>query len=165
MACPKCVRDPFAHSFTYFGKTREPEVSLYYTAPARVTARDDCDGTAVLQLHINEVKGKWIWVIDCANMELHNFYNSYFANDFQTILLKERSNGLQKVLILHPNVWVYKVLHRMPQDILDMIHVSANDANLNTILSDLRCDSLSKIWLRLAFVRGPNQILDAVKDS
>ena len=164
MFCPKCARDPFAHSFSYFG-TAENGESLYYTAPARVTSKDDYEGIATLKLHIQEIQGDWIWTIDCSNMELHNFFNLRFAVEFSTILQIERLKGLKKVVILHPNIWMYRVLQHIVSDLQRMIYVATNDTEIAKVCRDLEFSYDAKTWLKIAFVRGPNQHLDKVAEK
>lgn len=143
----------------YFGETKSSH-SLYYTAPSRVTAKDDYAGLATMRLHINQIEKPWIWVIDCANMELHNFYNARFASFFTDVL--ETTPSLLHVLIVNPNIWIYRVLKNIPQTLDDMIHVSKTDLELAKLSSYLEFSFEAKTWLKIAFLRDPNQKLDVV---
>lgn len=160
MTCPKCIRDPFAHSFSYFGKAGGGDISLYYTAPARVTARDNYDGIVTFQRHIQEIKGSWIWVIDCANMELHNFYTMRFCSIFSDILMTEWE--LRQVVILHPNLWIYRVLHNIPYEAADVIRVCSNNVELSGACTELGFSYDARTWLQITCTRDPNEKLEEV---
>ena len=164
MACPKCVRDPFSHSFSYFGKTDEG-VSLYYTSPARVTARDNIDSFLTLQLHLDAIEGPWVWVIDCANMELHNYYSMRYVVAVIDVLTREHARNLKKVLILHPNVWLYTALHKIGDDIRDKLQFSTRGMELSKTVSELKCSLASKTWLQIAFIIEPNRKLPLFEES
>jgi len=98
MACPRCKMVPDAHSFNYFGTIADRK--YYYTSPAR--ARDYKETSETLtyyKLHINNAKtGEWVWIIDCAGMEI--------IKNMVKVLLDEHNGFLQKIYIIHPNTWI-----------------------------------------------------------
>lgn len=171
MACPKCVRDPFSHSFSYFGRTEgegegeRESASLYYTSPARVTARDNIDSFLTLQVHLDAIEGPWIWVIDCANMELHNYYSMRYVVAVMDVLTREHARNLKKVLILHPNVWLYTALHKIGDHIRSKIQFSSRGIELSKTFSDLKCSLASKTWLQIAFTIEPNRKLPPFEEK
>ena len=162
MACPQCAKDPFAHSFTYFGKTAK-DVSLYYTAPARATAREDNYTIQSLRTHLQDIQGPWVWVLDCTNMELHHMYSMRFSAVFADILAHEHSKHLKHILILHPNGWIRRILFGLPENMFQHITFCAKGMELSKASSDFEFPSSAKMWLQIAMLRNPNEYLEEVK--
>ena len=162
MNCLLCKKDPFAHSFHYFGKTEQGE-SLYYTAPARATARETTQSFETMALHLQEVEGKpWIWVLDCSNMELHGMYTIEFSFAIAELLAKYHAKTLSFVLILYPNGWVRRVLSRLQDSWLDRIGLVDKDSELLYATKYLEFPEKATTWLMLNKLRHPNQYLDVV---
>ena len=159
MTCPQCAKDPFSHSFTYFGKTSK-DVSLYYTAPARATAREDAYNIQSLRTHLHEIQGPWIWVLDCTNMELHHMYSMRFSNVFADILTQEHSKYLKNILVIEPNGWIRRIMFGI---YLNNVRFCTKGMELSKASSDFDFPSSAKMWLQLTMVRNPNERLEIVK--
>jgi hypothetical protein len=105
MPCQKCIANPGYHSFINFGSLGSTK--LFYTAPAK-TEDTNKDGTklANITLHLKEEteRSPWIWVLDCANMGLHQYTELSFNLGLLDVLVENRT--LEEVWILHPNTWV-----------------------------------------------------------
>jgi hypothetical protein len=121
---------------------------LYYTAPAKATARDDAYSLSALRLHLAEIKGPWIWVLDCTGMEIHNQYTMQFSVAFADMLVMEHAKTLQKIVVLHPNPWIYRVVHVLREDIKRIV-VFANTP-MEILHATIDFLSEAKTWLRLA---------------
>lgn len=162
MTCPQCLRDPFSHSFSYFGSTGEG-LSLYYTSPARATAREDNYNIQSLRKHLDEINGPWIWVLDCTNMELHHMYTMRFSVLFADILLQEHSKQLRHILVINPNGWIERVLFGLRQDILSNVRFATKGMELSKACTDYSFPSSAKMWLQLTLTRDPNKRLEKVE--
>lgn len=164
MACPKCAVNPFSHSFVPFGIALSGEATLYYTAPARMTSRDDYSNLQCWTLHLDAVKGPWVWVIDCANMELHHSITMQFAEVFANILAMEHSKHLRRIVVLNPNVWFYGVVHglyrSLPARLLDSIWYVRIDQDLNRMRKVLNIPSEAMEWLRITRSVNPNRRIE-----
>ena len=105
MPCPKCSVKPGFHSFIKFAKIGP--AALFYTAPAATEDFNE-DGTklANIKLHVAEetAAGPWIWVVDCANMELRH-YTEFSFNTGLLGLLNDDPR-LKEVWIVRPNIWI-----------------------------------------------------------
>ena len=159
MNCPHCLKDPFAHSFAYFGKTGKGE-SLYYTSPARSTARENAYSIRSLRLHLHEIQGPWVWVLDCTNMELHHMYSMRFAVAFADILVQEHAKHLKRIVVVNPNGWIHRVLFGLRQEIRDSVVFCTKGMKLSTATAELEFASESKTWLQLTLTREPNRLLE-----
>jgi hypothetical protein len=144
MNCPLCKRNPTAHSFQYFGHTTD-EIPLYYTAPAKATARDDAYSLSALRLHLDEIKESWIWVLDCKGMEIHNQYTMQFSVAFADMLVTEHAKTLQKIVVLHPNPWIYRVVHVLREDIKRIVVFANTPMEILRATTDF--SSEAKTWL------------------
>lgn len=105
MTCQKCLTEKEFHSFIKFGEVSSS--ALFYTAPAK--AKDtNKDGTKFsnMKLHIQtDTEGKpWIWVIDCANMNMAHYTEMNFNIQLMNFLSHEPT--LKEVWILRPNAWI-----------------------------------------------------------
>ena len=113
MTCPRCAIVPDAHSFNYFGTISGTK--YYYTSPAR--ARDFKETPETLsyyKTHINQAKtGKWIWVIDCAGMQIKHYSSMEIIKNMIKVLLDEHKGFMQKICIIHPNTWIKTALTMM----------------------------------------------------
>ena len=113
MACPRCNVVPDAHSFNYFGIING--TSYYYTSPARARDYKETPETfTYYKLHINNAKsGNWVWVIDCAGMQMKHYSSMEIIKNMMKILLEEHKGFLQKICIIHPNTWIKTALSVM----------------------------------------------------
>jgi hypothetical protein len=162
MNCQLCKKDPFSHSFQYFGTTVHGE-NLLYTSPARATARETTQSFETLKLHIQEYAGKpWIWVLDCSNMELHSMYTMGFSMAIADILAKEHMRSLSHILVLSPNGWIYRVLHALRPEVLERVWFADTHLERNSSCVRFGFSSEAKTWLSLAMTRSPNQTLPAL---
>jgi hypothetical protein len=149
--------DPFSHSFVSFGSAKGAE--LYYTGIARMTSLDNDISLQCWTLHMATIEGPWIWIIDCANMELHHNISKGFVSIFTDMLLKEQSR-LRRIVVLNPNVWFYGVMHALsksiPPVLLDSVWYVDRGDELNRVRSvlDIPCEAMS--WLRVARTVNPN---------
>ena len=166
MACPKCKVNPFAHSFERFGVT-DTAASLYYTAPARMTSRDDYINLECWTLHLDTLAGPWIWFIDCANMELHHSITKQFVTVLGQILVEEHAARLKRIVVLNPNVWFYGVLHELYKhirpDLIDAIWIIRRE--LREACAVLGVSTASMTWLRIAQTVEPNRRLEAFSSA
>lgn len=105
MSCQKCLIDPKFHSFAKIGQLHT--ANLFYTAPAKAKDMNN-DGSkfANMQLHIqNDTEGKpWIWIVDCANMNMSHFTEMSFNLKFMKLLSQDAT--LKEVWIMRPNTWI-----------------------------------------------------------
>lgn len=106
MACPRCKAVPDAHSFNYFGAVGD--TNYYYTSPTRARDYKETPETfTYYKLHINQAKtGNWVWVIDCAGMQIKHYSSMEIIKNMIKILLDEHKGFLQKICIIHPNTWI-----------------------------------------------------------
>ena len=106
MTCPRCSLVPDAHSFNYFGKVADTK--FYYTSPARARDyKETPDTFTYYKLHINKAKtGKWVWIIDCAGMQIKHYSSMEIIKSMIKILLDEHKGFLNKICIIHPNAWI-----------------------------------------------------------
>ena len=147
MKCPLCITKPNSHSFKHFGTTTEG-TALYYTAPAQATARDDAYTLRSLQTHMAEIQGPWIWVLDCTGMEIQHQYTMQYAVALADMLVAEHSNLLRRIIVIHPNAWIYRIMHVMRQDIQDCVYFA--NRPMEILNATLNFTSEAKTWLRLA---------------
>ena len=164
MPCPLCTKDPFSHSLDYFGTTTKGE-SLYYTAPARATARDTGQSIVCLRDHLREIQGPWVWVIDCSHMELHNMYTMPVSVYFAELLVTEHAKHLHNIVILYPNGWIYRILHSLRMNVLERIHFASTKQDILQACNDVGVSSDAKNWLLVTLTRNPNQFLEKVLRS
>ena len=105
MPCAKCSAKPGYHSFIKFAKIGN--TTLFYTAPAATEDFNE-DGTklANIKLHVDEetAVGPWIWVVDCANMELQHYTEFSFNTGLLSLLNDDPR--LKEVWIVRPNIWI-----------------------------------------------------------
>ena len=161
MTCPRCKVDPFSHSFVRFGSAKGAE--LYYTGIARMTSLDNDVSLQCWTLHLDTIKGPWIWIIDCANMELHHSISKQFTSIFAEFLMLEQSKFLRRIVVLNPNVWFYGVMHslskRMPAEVLDSVWYVDRGDELNRVRSVLNIPREAMSWLTVARTVNPNMRL------
>jgi len=110
MACVKCQENPEAHSFTLFGQFNG--ANLYYTAPARVLDYKESEEKIVnFKKHLDLARNSpWIWVFDCANMQMKHSSSLNYTRRLAQILANEHENYLQAIWIIRPNTWIKTVL-------------------------------------------------------
>jgi len=105
MPCSKCIAKPGYHSFVNFARVSDAD--LFYTAPAKTEDFNE-DGTklANIKLHVAEetTSGPWIWVMDCAGMELRHY--TEFDFNFGLLGLLNEDPRLKEVWIIRPNIWI-----------------------------------------------------------
>jgi hypothetical protein len=103
MPCPKCVIKPGYHDFHHIGKGR------YYTSPAKTEDLNE-DGTKLqnIKIHIDEIQGPWIWILDCGDMGLQHYTELGFNLGLLQILAE--APGLQEIWIVRPNIWIQGVI-------------------------------------------------------
>lgn len=106
MPCKRCLEVPVAHSFKYFGELKD--MKLYYTSPARaLDYKETPDTLTYYKSHIDDAKyTKWIWVIDCAGMQMKHCSSIEIIKKIMKILLEEHNGLLEQIWILHPNTWI-----------------------------------------------------------
>jgi hypothetical protein len=110
MACPKCVKIPESHSFTYFGK--HGDANLFLTVPARVLDYTESEEKIVnFKKHIDTAKGTpWIWVFDCGNMQMKHHSSLNYTQRLAQILSTEHEDILKEIWIMRPNTWMRTTL-------------------------------------------------------
>ena len=162
MACPKCKINPFSHSFVPFGKNSRDE-TLYYTGIARMTSLDDYINLQCWTLHMDSIKGPWVWIIDCANMEIHHNITPQFSTVFANILMLEHSRSLKRIVVLYPNRWMYGIIHTLfnhiPTYMLESILFVRSDIDFNQMRISLGIGKDAIQWLLLARTVEPNRML------
>jgi len=146
MNCHLCKVNPTAHSFKHFGTTTDG-TDLYYTAPAQATARDDAYTLRSLRTHMAEIQGPWIWVLDCTGMEIQHQHTMPFAIAFADMLVAEHSNMLRRIIVIHPNAWIYRILHIMRRDIQECVQFATT--HMQVLNATVNFTSEAKTWLRL----------------
>ena len=146
MNCPLCKRNPTAHSFLHFGSTSNG-IPLYYTAPAKATARDDAYSLSALRLHLAAITDPWTWVLDCTGMEIHNQHTMQFSVAFADMLVTEHARTLRKIIVIRPNPWIYRVVHVLRDDIKRMVVFANTPMEILNATTDFSSDA--KTWLRL----------------
>jgi len=106
MSCKRCKEAPAAHSFSYFGNLGD--TMMYYTSPARALDYKETPETySYYKSHIDSAKtSKWIWVIDCAGMQMKHYSSIELIKKMMKMILEEHSGVLEKIWILHPNAWI-----------------------------------------------------------
>jgi hypothetical protein len=86
---------------------RVGDARLFYTAPAKTEDFNE-DGTklASIKLHVAEEasSGPWIWVMDCANMQLKHY--TEFSFNLGLLSLLNEDPLLKEVWIVRPNIWI-----------------------------------------------------------
>jgi len=165
LICARCAVDPFSHSFVRFGSAKHGS-ALYYTGIARMTSLDNYHNIQLWSLHLDTVTGPWIWVIDCANMELHNTIAEQFAKIFANMLVTEYSKHLQRIVVLNPNAWFHRIMHilykQIQPEILDSIWYIQSDMDLNCLRRVLDIPTEAMLWLRTTRTIEPNRRLPPV---
>ena len=146
MSCPLCARIPNAHSFSQFGFTTDG-IPLYYTAPAKATARDTAQSFVTLKHHLKEIQGPWIWVLDCTGMQIQHQHTMQLAVAFADLIVKEY-NMLRRVVVIHPNPWIYRVVHALSPEFQECIQYANRPIEL--IRATANFTSEAKTWLQLA---------------
>uniref|UniRef100_A0A6C0DVL2 CRAL-TRIO domain-containing protein n=1 Tax=viral metagenome TaxID=1070528 RepID=A0A6C0DVL2_9ZZZZ len=105
MPCAKCITKPGYHNFVKFAKVGDAD--LFYTAPAKTEDFNE-DGTklASIKLHVKEEasSGPWIWVMDCADMQLKHY--TEFSFNLGLLSLLNEDPLLKEVWIVRPNIWI-----------------------------------------------------------
>lgn len=168
--CARCAVDPFSHSFVQFGSAKHGSAkhgsALYYTGIARMTSLDNYHNIQLWSLHLDTVTRPWIWIIDCANMELHTIIAEQFAKLFANMLVTEYSKHLQRIVVLHPNAWFHRIMHilykQIQPAILDSIWYIQSDMDLNRLRHVLDIPAETMMWLRTTRTIEPNRRLPPV---
>jgi len=103
MPCPKCLQIPGYHDFNNLGKGR------YYTSPAKTQDLNE-DGTKLqnIKIHIDEIQGPWIWILDCGDMGVQHYTELSF--NLGLLQLLAANPNLQEVWIVRPNIWIQGVI-------------------------------------------------------
>jgi hypothetical protein len=86
------------------------DIPLYYTAPAllpKVRTEEDYNR---LKSHLDQIKGKWIWIVDCSGLTLDYCTNIRFVQRLADALRTEHADKLQDTWMLHVNTWVRGLL-------------------------------------------------------
>ena len=147
MNCPLCAKVPTAHNFKQFGSTKDG-AALYYTAPAKATARDDAQSLMTLKLHLKEIQGPWVWVLDCTGMEIQHQYTKEFAVAFADMLVIEQQKLLRRVIVIHPTPWIYRIVHILRPEFQDCIQYANNPMEILRTTTNFTSDA--KTWILLA---------------
>jgi hypothetical protein len=133
-----------------------------------MTSRDDYINLQCWTLHLDTIKGPWIWFIDCANMEFHHSITKQFATVFANILMDEHSKLLRRIVVLNPNVWFHGVMHSLTKsiasDILDSIWYARSDMELLWVHNVLDTPRNAMSWLKIARTVNPNRQLEKPDD-
>jgi len=146
MTCPLCARIPNAHSFSRFGSTNDG-IPIYYTAPAKATAYDTAQSLVTLKYHLKEIQGPWIWVLDCTGMQIQHQHTMQFAIAFADLLVTEY-NSLRRIVVVHPNPWIYRVVHVLRPEFQECIQYANRPVELIWATTDFTSEA--KTWLQLA---------------
>ena len=171
LSCARCAVDPFSHSFVRFGSIALDGktgvgTALYYTGIARMTSLDNYHNIQLWKLHLDTTTGPWIWVIDCANMELHTTIAEQFAKIFANMLVSEYSKKLQRIVVLNPNAWFHRIMHilykQIQPEVLDSIWYIRSDMDFNRLRLALDIPTETMLWLRTTLTIEPNRRLPPV---
>lgn len=131
MSCKRCQVAPAAHSFSYFGDLGD--VKMYYTSPSRALDYKETPETySYYKAHIDSAKTtKWVWVIDCAGMQMKHYSSIEIIKKIMTTLLEEHKGLLEKIWILHPNGWIRGAVTLMKpflrKDVLERVKIFEGD--------------------------------------
>ena len=103
MQCSDCLKDPKSHSFEFLGHSHE--WSVYYTAPAKATTKAPEDQQMkAFKLHLDAVKGPWIWIFDCSGMGMKHCRSLSFTKMMGDLIATHHDSTLGAICILQPNL-------------------------------------------------------------
>jgi hypothetical protein len=120
--------------FQQIGVVRD--IPMYYTAPAllpRVRTDEDYNR---LKAHLDQIKGKWIWIVDCSGLTLDYCTNIRYVQRLADTLRKEHADKLQDTWMLHLNTWVRGLLTLFATDVT---HLSSDRLELFVQLQRAGC--------------------------
>jgi len=140
--CTFCSKNPNAHSFVHLGSN--DDVHYVYTSPARAQEyRESEENIQNFKKHFDSMKGKrWVWIFDCANMQLKHLSSFEYTRKLATILTEGHPHTLLAIHIIHPNVWM-KTTVKLLQKLFS-----------NTFCKKLRILEGSKLELYMAFEKA-----------
>ena len=106
MPCDRCTVVPDSHCFLGLG-TNEG-ITYFYTSPVRGhDYRETKDTLTYYKSHIDEAKNrKWIWVIDCKEMQTRHYASAEMSKNIVKYLVGEHKGQLQEIWIINPNTWI-----------------------------------------------------------
>ena len=136
--CEKCQENPKSHTFIPLGSDG---ISYYYTNPGLSEIKSNApDFMVYYKKHLDQAKGSpWVWIFDCGRMQMADYASFSFVRELNRIFLEEHSDFLQKILVIHPNIWVKMtigLLHKFFKNpLLAKIRVLESASLANLILS------------------------------
>lgn len=112
------------------------DIPLYYTAPALLPKVRTDEDFARLKAHLDRIKGKWIWIVDCSGLTLDYCTNIRYVQRLAEILRTEHVNTLQDTWMLHVNTWVRGLLTLFATEVT---HLSSDRLELFVQLQRAGC--------------------------
>ena len=81
-------------------------------------------------------------------MQIQNQFTMQFSVAFADMLVAEHASFLRRIIIIHPNPWIYRVLHILSQEIKDCVQYANRPIELVRATTNFTYEA--KTWLRLA---------------
>lgn len=154
--CPACMQNPNSHSFTNFSTVGD--IHYVYSSPAKSLDYKESDTNMQnFKKHLNTMKGKrWIWVFDCAHMEMKHYSSFDYMKKLATILVQDHSANLDAIYIVHPNSWMRTSIQLLQKlfsnSVCKKIHVLAGEKlELYVALEKAGVRGQPFIWLMQTF--------------
>jgi hypothetical protein len=103
MPCLKCQQIPNTHSFQSLGKTTRG-ITLLYSKPYDALEKRFTEETIQCYYkHLDEMKGKWVWLFDAPDLHKLETPNISLLRSFYKGVEERYKDSLQCIYILHPN--------------------------------------------------------------
>jgi hypothetical protein len=107
MSCSKCAVDPGTHCFFPIGTLGS--ATVFYTSPARarIVGEETEESIQDIKCHLDTARGSnWILLLDCQKMKSQHQTSQEYTDKIVTILTAEHSDILERMIIIHPNIWI-----------------------------------------------------------
>ena len=115
--CPKCYKNPKAHSFKLLKTSLN--IPVFYTEPGE--AEDYADSDGILTHYENMLKSygnnEWIWVFNCNNLEMKHSLEFSTARRV-AILISEKYYNIKQIYILNSN-FIFNIILNIIYPFLD----------------------------------------------
>ena len=115
--CPKCYKNPKAHSFKLLKTSLN--IPVFYTAPGE--AEDYADSNGILTHYENMLKiygnQEWIWVFNCNNLEMKHSLEFNTARRV-AILISEKYYNIKQIYVLNSN-FIFNIILNIIYPFLD----------------------------------------------
>ena len=106
-SCPSCKVNPTFHSFMYLGTHEGVKLYMSMLARANDTTKESGQKLADFKHHLDTVRGqKWIWILDCGNMEKRHHSSLDYTKGLAKVLASEHETTLMGMWIIRPTVWM-----------------------------------------------------------